>query len=92
MKLASDILAELLSVTINDSINTSTFLNNAKIATVVPTDKKTEDKYVISNYRPVSILNCFPKVYENVIKNELLKSMNAHLSPFISVYRKNYKM
>ena len=92
MKLASDILAELLSVTINDSINTSTFLNNAKIATVVPIDKKTEDKYVISNYRPVSILNCFPKVYENVIKNELLKSMNAHLSPFISVYRKNYKM
>ena len=37
----------------------------------------------------MSILNCFSKVYENVIKNELLKSMNVYLSPFISVYRKN---
>ena len=38
----------------------------------------------------VGILNCFSKVNENVIKNELLKYMNVHLSPFISVYRKNY--
>ena len=90
VKLASDILAEPLSIAINNSIKTSTFPNNAKIATVVPIDKKTDDKYVIFNFRPVSILNCFSKVYENVIKNELLKSMNAHLSPFISAYRKNY--
>ena len=90
VKLASDILAEPLSIAINNSIRTSTFPNNAKIATVVPIDKKTDDKYVISNLRPVSILNCFSKVYENVIKNELLKSMNVHLSPFISACRKNY--
>ena len=38
----------------------------------------------------MNILNCFSKVYENVIKNELLKSTNVHLSPFISAYRKNY--
>ena len=88
VKLASDILAEPLSITINNSIRTSTFPNNAKIATV-PIDKKTNDKYVISNLRPVSILNCFSKVYENVIKNELVKSMNVHLSPFISAYCKN---
>ena len=89
-KLASDILAEPLSIAINNSIRTSTFPNNAKIATVVPIDKKTDDKCVISNFRPVIILNCFSKVYENVIKNELLKSMNVHLSPFISAYCKNY--
>ena len=90
VKLASDILAEPLSIAINNSISTSTFPNDAKIASVVPIDKKTDDKYVISNFRPVSILNCFSKVYENVIKNELLKSMNVHLFPFISAYRKNY--
>ena len=38
----------------------------------------------------MSILNCLSKVYENVIENELLKSMNVHLSPFISAYRNNY--
>ena len=92
VKLPSDFLAEPLSIAINNSIRTSTFPNNAKIATVVPIDKKTDDKYVISNFRPVSILNCFLKVHENVIKNELLKSMDIHLSPFISAYRKNYNM
>ena len=90
VKLASDILAEPLPIAINNSISTSTFPNNPKIASVVPINKKTDDKYVISNSRPVSILNCFSKVYENVIKNELLKSMNVHLSPFLSAYRKNY--
>ena len=79
-----------MSIVFDNSIRTSTFPDNAKIATVVPIDKKTDDKYVISNFRPVSILNCFSNVYENVIKNELLKSMNVHLSPFISAYRKNY--
>ena len=69
VKLASDILAETLLIAINNSITTSTSPNNAKIATVVPIDKKTDDKFVISNFRPVSILNCFSKVYENVIKN-----------------------
>ena len=68
IKLSSDILAQPLSIPINNSIRTSTFPNNAKIATVVPVDKKTNDKYVISNFRPASILNCFSKVYENVIK------------------------
>ena len=86
VKLASDFLAESLSIAINNSISTSTFPNNAKIASVVPIDKKTDDKYVIPNFRPVGILNCFSKVYENVIKNELLKSMNVHLSPFLSAY------
>ena len=90
VKLASGFLAEPLSIAISNSISTSTFPNNAKIASVVPIDKKTDDKHVISNFRRVSILNCFSKVSENVIKNELLKSMNVHLSPFLSAYRKNY--
>ena len=90
VKLASDNLAEPLPIAINNNISTSTFPNNAKIAPGVPIDRKTDDKYVISSFRPVSILNCFSKVYENVIKNELLKSMNAHLPFFISAYRKNY--
>ena len=74
VNLASGILAEALSIAINNSISISTFPNIAKIVSVVAVDKKTDDKYVISNFRSVSVLTCFSKVYENVIKNELLKT------------------
>ena len=57
---------------------------------MVTTEKKNGNKCVISNFRPVSMLTCFSKVYENVIKNELVKSLNVHIYPFISPYRKNY--
>ena len=43
-KLAPDILAEPLSIAINNGVRTSTFPNNSKITTVVPIDKKTDDK------------------------------------------------
>ena len=82
VKLASDIFAEPLSIVMNNSTSTPTFPNNAKIVSVVPTDEETYDKYVISNFRLMSILNCFSKVHENVIKNELVKSMHFHSSPF----------
>ena len=68
VKLASGILVEPLSIAINNSISTSTFPNNAKISSVVPIDKKTDDKYVISNFMPASILSCFSKVYEKLLK------------------------
>ena len=90
VKLASEISAKPLPIAINNSFKVSTFPNNPKITSVVPIGKKTDDKYVISSSRPVSILNCFSKLYQNVIKNELLNPMNVHLSPFISANRKNY--
>ena len=77
VNLASDFLAESLSIAINNSISTSTFPNNAKIAWVVTAGKKTDDKYVISNFSPVSILNCFSKVYENVPHDLLLAKLAA---------------
>ena len=54
VKLASDILDEPLSIAINNSISTSTIPNNAKIASIVTIDKKTDDKYLMSNFKPVS--------------------------------------
>ena len=43
----------------NNSIILSIFPDRAKIATVVPRDKKTDNKYTVSNFRSVSLLNCF---------------------------------
>ena len=46
----------------NKSITSSTFPARAKVATAVPIDKKADNKYNLSNFRPVSLLNCFSKI------------------------------
>ena len=88
--LASDFLSKPISKALNNCITPCTFPENAKVATVVPVDKKTDDKYVIFNYRPVSLLNGFSKIYEIHLKNHLVSSMNQYISNLVSAYRKNY--
>ena len=46
---------KLIILALNNCITSCTFPENAKVATVIPIDKKTDDKYVISNYRTVSL-------------------------------------
>ena len=74
----------------NNSIALSTFPDRAKVATVVPIDKKTNNKYTVSNFRPVSLLNCFSKIYENYIKNHTVNSMRNYIFPYVPAYRKGY--
>ena len=71
VKLASDFLSTPLATAINNSHASSKFPDIAKVATLIPIDKKTDDKYDISNFRPVSLLNCFSKVYENIKLSKL---------------------
>ena len=74
----------------NNSITFSTFPDSAKVAIVVPMDKKTDHKYTVSNFKPVTLLNCFSKIYENYIKNYRVNSMNNYISPYAAAYRKGY--
>ena len=90
VKLVSDFLLAPLATVINNSLASSKFPDIAKVATVIPIDKKMDGKYDISNFLPVSLLNCFSEVYENIIKCRLVDSMYNNISPFISAYRKNY--
>ena len=73
----------------NNSLASSKVPDIAKVATVISIDKNTEDKYDISNFRPVNLLNCFSKVYQNITKCRLVDSLYNNISPFISAYRKN---
>ena len=66
------------------------FPDAAKVAMVSPIDKKTDNKNKISNYRPVSVLNVFSKVYEILSKNALVSVLSDYMSPFISAYREGY--
>ena len=90
VKLAAGVLAAPLSKTINNSISKGVFPNEAKIALVSPLDKKTPDKNSVLNYRPVSILPTFSKIFGKVIKNYLMKSMDNFFSPYLSAYRASY--
>ena len=59
IKIGADIIAEPLTQAINCCLRQGIFPDNAKIASVVPVDKGKPDKYIVLNYRPVSILNTF---------------------------------
>ena len=74
--LASDFVSKPTSKAFNNCITSCTFPENAKVAIVVPIDKKTDGKYIISNYRPVSLLNGFSKINEIHLKNHLVSYMN----------------
>ena len=51
---------------IHKYIKKNSFLEGAKIASLRPIFKKNEREKV-ENYRPVSILKCFSKIYEKYV-------------------------
>ena len=90
MKLSANILSERITKTINNSLTMGIFPDAAKIAAVSPVDKGTDNKNSISNFRPVSVLSVFSKIFEAVIKNQLVLYLENIFSPFLSAYRENY--
>ena len=59
---------------------------------MIPLDKGKPNKNEISNFRPVSVLNTFSKIYEWVIKGQIVCGMEKYFSLFLSAYRKNYSL
>ena len=90
VKLSADFLTPLLTKAINTSIEQNVFSENAKTASVIPLDKGKPNKKEMSSFRPVSVLNTFSKIYERVIKDQIVCGMEKYFSPFLSAYRKNY--
>ena len=62
--MASEFLASFLTTTIKSSIENSVFQDNAKVATDFSLEKGKPDKNDISNFRQVSLLTTFSKIYE----------------------------
>ena len=92
VKLSAEILSTPLSIAINNNLKYGIFPDNAKIVSFVQLDKGKSNKNEISNYRPVSILNTFSKIYEKFIKDQLVSGLHKYFSPFISAYRKGYSI
>jgi len=71
IKQVSDLISPALSHIINSSIQKAIFPNELKLSKVVPLFKK-GNKDEISNYRPISILPIFDKVFEKIMHIRLV--------------------
>ena len=89
VKVSADIIDCHVANIINKDISNNKFSENAKNATVRAIFEK-EDRTEMKNYRPVSLLNIFAKIYEKVLHENLTNYVDTFLSKFISAYRKSY--
>ena len=87
IRLVSPIIASPLTGIINLSITQGIFPDLLKTACVVPAFKN-EDQSKKENYRPISILNTFSKVFERYVSDQLFPFFNETMSKFLSAYRK----
>ena len=75
IKFASEFISEPLAELINCSMKSGIFPDKLKVAKVIPIFK-TGDRSLVNNYRPISILNAFSKIFEKVILSRLLGFLN----------------
>ena len=72
IKLCINTVALPLTLFFQNSVAAGTFPTQWKRANIVPIHKK-NDKQIVSNYRPVSLLPICSKIFEKLIFNELFK-------------------
>lgn len=89
VKAASGVIAPILSNLINLSITQGVFPNCLKKAEVTPVYKKS-DKLNKGNYRPVSILPVFSKIFEKVLEKQISLLFGNIFSSHLSAFRKGF--
>ena len=77
LKQCIDTYIDPLTYLINLSINQGIFPSELKIAKVIPI-YKSDDKQLIRNYRPISVLPFFSKIFEKIISNHLLNFIDSN--------------
>ena len=89
IKDSPNVLVKAITDIINQSSKEKTFPTKEKIAAFLPFFKK-DNRPLQNNYRPISVLNAISKIFERIIKYQIMKHMYSLLSPYVSAYRKNY--
>lgn len=74
IKFVIDAIATPLCYIINNSLESGIFPDELKLAVVVPVYKK-GDSSKYENYRPISMLSSFSKVFEKILSNHIIKFM-----------------
>ena len=75
IKLVVKIIAPFLIKVINASFELGMFPNILEIAKEIPI-YKSGDKQIVNNYRPISLLSLFSKIYEKLIFNRFFKFLD----------------
>ncbi len=79
-----DLLVPVTAI-INQMLFSGIFPDSLKIARVIPLHKK-DDNTVFTNYRPISLLPVFSKIFEKVIFIQLYKYLNSNKLLYSSQY------
>ena len=68
------IISPILTILINKSLSDGIFRQNFKLDKIIPIFKG-GSRSVVSNYRPISILSTFSKIFERVAYNQLYNNI-----------------
>ena len=74
--------SQVMTVYFNDTVHTSKFSSAMKLADFIPVFKKNEQSIKV-NYRPVSLLPIFSKIFEKILHDQIL-------AYFANILSKNY--
>ena len=85
LKSVSQILAPVISSIVSTSLKQGVFPSKLKIAKVIPLHKG-GSRSEVSNYRPISLLSCFSKIFEKVMQARLLEHLKSEKVLFDSQY------
>lgn len=90
IKKIKESIADILAHIFNNILDNSIIPDSFKIAIINPIHKG-GIKSDINNFRPISLLNIFPKIFERAIKNRLLRYLeeNSILPPSQYGFREN---
>ena len=77
MKKIKETIVTPLTYVLNLSLSTGVFPSELKLANVIPI-YKAGDAQVFTNYRPVSVLPVFSKIFERIMYTRLLSFLNKH--------------
>ena len=92
VKLSADVIHRPFTKILNKSIERDNFPDPMQIGKITPVYKSGKENSRLNkkDYRPVSVLTVFSKVFERYILNQMLEHVNTILSDKISAYRKGY--
>ena len=66
-----------LTLLYNSCISSSIFPDDLKKAEVITLHKNLE-KIFVDNYRPISLLNCFSKIFERLVHKQVVSFLHKH--------------